>query len=100
MDFSNKLPFKRSPCFYEAITGNFKRFQYLTLSNFLKYEKLFRKNGMFFQLKVLGLKSQHFYTKLSCQNPMLRQTEWGVQNTPITKNEFLPVTTLSFENHL
>ena len=54
---------------------------------------------MFFELKVLGLKSQHFYTKLFCQNPMLRQTECGVQNTPITKNEFLPVTTLSFENH-
>ena len=30
------------------------------------------------------------------QKPILRQTEWGVQNGPITKNEDLPVTTLLF----
>ena len=27
---------------------------------------------------------------------MLRKIEWGVQNGPITKNGFLPVTTLLF----
>ena len=33
---------------------------------------------------------QCFNFKLSRQNPMLRQVEWGVQNGPITKNGFLP----------
>ena len=40
--------------------------------------------------------SQHFHTKLPCQNPMLRQVEWGVSNGPITKSRVLPVTTLYF----
>ena len=38
----------------------------------------------------------HFHTKLPYQKPMLRQVEWRVQNGPVTKNEFLPVTTLLF----
>ena len=43
-------------------------------------------------LSVLRLKTQHLYTKLLCQKPMLRQIEWGIQNEPITKNGVLPVT--------
>ena len=49
-------------------------------------------------MKVLRLKSHHFYTKLRCQKPMLRQIEWAVQNRPIAKNGVFPVTTFFFEN--
>ena len=38
----------------------------------------------------------HFHTKLSYQKLMLRQTEWWVQNRPITNNGVLPVITLFF----
>ena len=38
----------------------------------------------------------HFHTKLPHQKRMLRQTEWWVQNGPITKKGVLPVTTLLF----
>ena len=31
---------------------------------------------------------------MPCQKPMLRQIEWGVQNRPVTKNGFLPVTSI------
>ena len=49
--------------------------------NFLKNENLFRTNwSTVFKLKVLGMKTQHFYTKLPCQKPMLRQIEWEVQD--------------------
>ena len=37
------------------------------------------------------MKTQLFHTELPCQNPMLRQIEWGVQNGPITKNRVLPL---------
>ena len=36
------------------------------------------------------------HTELTCQNPILRQIEWGVQNGPITKNGLLPLTTSFF----
>ena len=39
---------------------------------------------------------QYFNFKLSRQNPMLRQVEWGVENGPITKNGFLPNNNFSF----
>ena len=45
-------------------------------------------------MKAPRLKTHHFHTKLPYQKLMLRQTEWWVQNGPITKNEVLPVTTL------
>ena len=40
----------------------------------------------------------HFHTKLPCQEPKLRQIEWGVQNGLATKNGVLSVTTSFFEN--
>ena len=59
--------------------------------------KTFSKNwSTIFSLKLLRLKTHHFHTKLSCQKPMLRQIEWGVQNGPTTKNGVLPVTALFF----
>ena len=33
---------------------------------------------------------------LLCQKPMVRQTEWQLQNGPITKSGVLPETTLFF----
>ena len=47
-------------------------------------------------LKLLRLEIHHFHSKLLYQKPMLRQTEWRVQNGPITKSGGLPVTTLFF----
>ena len=38
----------------------------------------------------------HFHTRLPYQKPMLRQTEWWVQNGSIIKNGVLPVTTFFF----
>ena len=66
-----------------TITGNFGRFEHLNFeTNFLKNKNFFQKTGVptLFQLKVQGLKTQHFHTKLSCQKLMLRQMEWGVQD--------------------
>ena len=54
---------------------------------FWKKSNIFLKNGV---------SAAHFHTKLLCQKPMLRQTEWAVQNEPITKDGVLPVTTLFF----
>ena len=47
-------------------------------------------------VKALRLKTHHFHTKLPYEKSILRQTEWCVQNGPITKNGVLPVTTLFF----
>ena len=38
---------------------------------------------------------KNFMSELNLRQ-MLRQIQWLVQNGPITKNEVLPVTTLSF----
>ena len=55
--------------------------------------KTFLKNwSIVSELKVLQF---HFYKKLPCQKPMLRQIEWEVQNGPIRKNGYF-VTDLSF----
>ena len=65
-----------------TMTGNIKRFQYVNFeTDFLR------------KLKVLRLKTHHLHTKLPCQKPILRQTEWVVQNGLITKNGILPITT-------
>ena len=61
-----------------------------TLNQILLKLKSFSKSwSNVFQLKVLRLKT-YFDRKLPCQNPVLRQLEWGMQNGPITKNWFLP----------
>ena len=61
-----------------TISVNFERFQYFNFeTDFLENENLFQKTGVpVFKLKALKLKTHHFYTKLSYQNPMLRQIEW------------------------
>ena len=66
-------------------------------NKFSEKRKPFSKNwSSIYSLKVLILKTHHFYTKLPCQKPLLRQVEWGVQNGHITKNGVLPVTALFF----
>ena len=46
-DFQNNLPFERSVCFYEIISGNFEHFQYFNLeTDFLENENLFEKTGV------------------------------------------------------
>ena len=47
--------------------------------------------------EVLRLKTQHFYTKLLRQKPVLRQIEWRIQNTPIKKNGVFPQNNLIFK---
>ena len=64
-------------------------------TNFLKTENLQNCSTVLW-LKVLGLKTHYFYTKLSCQEPMLRQIKWGVKNRPITNKGVFPVTALLF----
>ena len=61
-DFQSSPPFKRSACFYETTSGSFERFQYFNFeTSFLENEKLFSKNGsIFFQLKILRLKTHSF----------------------------------------
>ena len=59
--------------------------------------KPFSKNwNTDFYLKALRLKTHHFHAKLPYQKPMLRQTEWWLQNGPIRKNGVLPVTIFFF----
>ena len=88
----------RAACFNVTISGNFEHFQCFNFeTNFLKNAKtLFKKLDYGFLVEILRLKTHHFHTKLSCQKPMLRQIEWGVQNRLLTKNGVLPVTTLFF----
>ena len=88
-DFYNSPLFTKSAYFYMKITGNFQRFE-----RFLKNKTLFAKNrSTNFQLKVQLLKGKDFHAKLTCQNSMLNQLEWGEQNGPITKDTDLLLTT-------
>ena len=57
--------------------------------------KPFSKNwSTVFWFKAQRLKTHHLHTKLPYQKSILRQIEWRLQNEPITKNGFLPVTDL------
>ena len=95
--FRNCSLLERSACFYETIAGNFERFDFKFKTKFLKLQILFKNWCAVFYLKVLRLKTQQFHTKLLCQKPMLTQIEWEVQSGPITKNGFLPVSTIFFQ---
>ena len=81
-----------------TITAHFERFHNFDFErSFLKGENLFYKTGvLFFLLKVLQLKSQHFHIRLPLQMPMLRQIEWGLQNGPTVESGISPLTTLFF----
>ena len=55
-------------------------------TNFLKNEKLFKKLKYRFLVESITIESATF---LSCQKPMLRQIDWGVQNGLTTRNGVL-----------
>ena len=97
-NFQFSPTFERSVRFYVTVTGEFERFQYFNFeTSFLKNGRLFLKNQSTpFQLKVLRLKRQNYYTKLPYQKPVLREIEWDVQNGPIIKSRVLLVTVLFF----
>ena len=72
-------------------------FNTLILNKFSEKLKSFSKNwSTAFLLKVLRVNVQHFHARLQCQNSMLRQIEWELQDESITKNGVLPATTLFF----
>ena len=95
-DFQNNPSFQRSACFYVAISGNFKRFQYSNFeTDFLENGSLFQKTGVpFFSWISTKIENVSLPYKTVYQKPMVRQIEWWVQNGPITKNGVYPVTTL------
>ena len=76
-------------------------FNSLTLKQILCETKVFLKD-MEYRFLVESTKIENgsfplknFMSELNLRQ-MLRQIQWLVQNGPITKNEVLPVTTLSF----
>ena len=76
--------------FYMTITGNFELFQYFFFeTSFLEKENLFWKTGVNFLSWKSTVERVAFPYKTSCQKPILRQTEWGVENGRITKNAVL-----------
>ena len=96
-DFQNSLPFERSACFHVTIIESFKLFNTLTLKQIFWKKKPFSKNwNTILQLKIIRLKAHHSHSKLLCQEPMLTQIKWRLQNGPFTKSGVLPVTTLFF----
>ena len=75
--------------------GNFEHLQYFNFTaSFLKNESLFWKTGVPFE--STSAESAAFPYKLSCQKPILRQIECGVQNEPSTKNVVVPLNTILF----
>ena len=59
-------------------------------------ETFFKKLEFCFLVESAKIENVSFYVKLLCQKPMLRQIDWGVQNGPITKKGFSPVTNFFF----
>ena len=83
-------------CLWQSVKI-FNVFNTLTLIQiFCKTKTFFKKLEHRFIVETLRLKTNHFYLKLLCQKPMLRQIEWRIQNWPITKSGVLPVTALFF----
>ena len=74
-------------------------FNTLTLRQiFWKTKTFFKKLEYRFLVEHTKTENASIHTKLLYQKPMLRQTEWLVQNGPIIKKRVLPVTTLFLEN--
>ena len=71
-----------------------KVFNTLTLKQiFCKTKTFFKKLEYRFLLETTKIENALFPKKLPCQEPMLRQIEWGVQSGSITKSVLLPVFT-------
>ena len=60
---------------------------------FWKTKTFFKKREHCLIVERTTIENAIFHTKLSCQKPVSRQVEWGVQNGPITKNGVLTLTT-------
>ena len=73
-------------------------FSTLTLKPIFWKTKTFSKKLEYhFEVKILRLKRHHLYkTAMSEASVKTKKKRWGLQNDPITKNGFLPVTTLFF----
>ena len=59
---------------------------------FWKTKTFFKKREHCLIVERTTIENAIFHTKLSCQKPVSRQVEWGVQNGPITKNGVLTLT--------
>ena len=70
--------------FYATITENFESFCIVTLKQTFWKTKTIKK--LDYRILVQSNDTHFFHTKLFCQKPMLKQTEWGVQKKFITKN--------------
>ena len=77
-----------------AISNTYATFEAQFIKKLSNTNAELKKWVVYEKKPAIRLKMQHFNAKLSSQNAMLREVEWGVQNGPITKNGFLPVTTL------
>ena len=75
-----------------TVTGNFERFQNVSFEKRSLKLELFSKKLE----NSLLVQSTMNQKRILRQKPMLRQTKWGVQNGPITKNRRLPPTTSFF----
>ena len=94
-DFQNSPPFERLPCFFVTISEKFKRFQQFNFeTDFLENGNFFQKTGVF-KLKAIRLKTHHSHNKTAISEANV-ETEWWLQNGPVTRNGVLPLTTLLF----
>ena len=72
-------------------------FNTLTLIQvFWKTKSSFKKLDYYFLVETTKIENTSFPFKTAFQNPMLRQTEWLLQNRPIIKSGVLLVTALFF----
>ena len=63
---------------------------------FWKTKAFLKKLDYGFLVQTTEIETHHFFSKMLCRKPMLRQIEWQLRNGPITKGGVLPVTTLFF----
>ena len=61
----------RSTCFYVTVSESFKHFESLK-QIFWKKKTFFKKLKYRFLVETTEIKTHHFYSKLLCQKPMLR----------------------------
>lgn len=98
------FPFSGEPVSWIGLSSTNCRIQKENTCNELFYElfikQVFWKTKSFkkqvFQIKVLGLRAQHFPKKIPFQSPKLWQIEWRVKTEPITKNRVFPLAALIF----
>ena len=85
-DFQNSPPFKGPARFYHRV---------FELSSG-KWKFFLKKLGYSFLVQSTANENTTFPSKTAYQKPILRQIDWVVQNGPIEKNGFLPLTASFF----